>query len=226
MTRILVVDDELSLLNALLINLRARGYEVQGSRTGREALAKVTSFRPEIVVLDLGLPDMDGLSVLDGVRGWNPVPVIVLSARSASQDKIDALEHGADDYMTKPFDMGELIARLRAIARRSALLSHESGEELVDVGDFVVDRSKGQVTRDDSVVRLTPTQWHLLDVLAANHGKLVTQRDLLMQVWGPGYDNHGNYLRVHVAALRQKLERDPANPQHIVTEPGLGYRLV
>lgn len=226
MTSVLVVDDDLALLNALIINLRARGYRVDGARTGRDALAKVAGFHPDVVILDLGLPDLDGIEVLQGVRGWNQVPVIVLSARSTSDDKVKALDNGADDYVTKPFDMAEFVARLRATHRRAELRSKTVSVPTISTDTFTIDRSTTTVTRDGQAVRLTPTEWHILDTLATHFGKLVTQQQLLTQVWGPGYEKQAHYLRVHIAALRRKLEPLPSQPRHLITEPGLGYRLV
>lgn len=226
MTSILVVDDEIVLLNALMINLRARDYRVDGANTGRSALEKAARLRPDLIILDLGLPDMEGLDVLDGIRGWSQVPVIVLSARSSSQEKVRALEHGADDYVTKPFDMAELVARLRAATRRSELRAAPAVGPIVVTAAFEIDRSNATVTRYGKQVPLTPTEWHILDALAANYGKLVSQQDLLAEVWGPGYEQRTNYLRVHIAALRSKLEPEPSRPKHLITEPGLGYRLM
>ena len=226
MTTVLVVDDEAALLHALVINLRARDFRVEAAATGRAALEKVARVRPDIVILDLGLPDMDGIEVLAGIRGWSDIPVLVLSARSTSEEKVRALENGADDYITKPFDMAELVARVRAATRRSAMRTAGITDPIVTTDAFVIDRSAATVTRDGKVVRLTPTEWHILDVLAANRGKLVSQQQLLTQVWGPGFERQGNYLRVHMAALRRKLEPEASRPQYLITEPGLGYRLV
>ena len=224
MTRLLVVDDDAALVRALTINLRARGYEVAAAGTGREALDLVARFRPEVVLLDLGLPDLDGIEVLHGIRGWNDVPVLVLSARSTSDEKVDALDAGADDYVTKPFEMGELLARLRAAVRRG---TRGQGADLptVQTAAFTVDLGSGVVTRAGTQVRLTPTEYHLLEVLARHVGRLVPQQQLLREVWGPGYERETHYLRVYVAQLRRKLEDDPSSPRHLVTEPGLGYRL-
>lgn len=226
MTTVLVVDDEAALLHALVINLRARDFKVEAAATGRAALEKVARVRPDIVILDLGLPDMDGIEVLAGIRGWSDIPVLVLSARSTSEEKVRALENGADDYITKPFDMAELVARVRAATRRSAMRTAGITDPIVTTDAFVIDRSAATVTRDGKVVRLTPTEWHILDVLAANRGKLVSQQQLLTQVWGPGFERQGNYLRVHMAALRRKLEPEASRPRYLITEPGLGYRLV
>jgi two-component system, OmpR family, KDP operon response regulator KdpE len=221
MTRVLVVDDEPQLVRALRINLRARGYEVDAASDGRGALDLAARKRPDVIVLDLGLPDMDGVEVINGLRGWLSVPIIVLSARHSSDEKVAALDHGADDYVTKPFGMDELLARLRAAVRRSAPAEEVA---LLDVGDFVVDLAAKRVTRDGADVRLTPTEWHVLEVLARNAGRLVGQRQLLREVWGPAYESETNYLRVYLAQLRRKLEPDPAHPVHLITEPGMGYR--
>jgi two-component system KDP operon response regulator KdpE len=223
--RVLVVDDETALARALAINLRARGIEVETASTGAMALEAVARFRPDVVVLDLGLPDMDGMDVLAGIRGWSPVPVIVLSARASGDDKVDALDVGADDYITKPFDMNELLARVRAAARRGALSGADAAPQVVDVGGFQVDLAAGRVTRGGEQVRLTPTEYHLLEVLVRHAGRLVPQQQLLREVWGPGYEKETHYLRVYVAQLRRKLEDDPAAPRHIITETGLGYRI-
>ena len=225
MTRALVVDDDAALARALAINLRARGYDVTVAGNGRDALEAVARVRPEVVVLDLGLPDLDGLEVLRGIRGWNEVPVVVLSARSTSDEKVDALDAGADDYVTKPFEMNELMARLRAAVRRGSVAGARDGVPLVETAAFTVDLAAGVVIRDGAQVRLTPTEYHLLEVLARNIGRLVPQQQLLRDVWGPGYEKEAHYLRVYVAQLRRKLEPDPSAPRHLVTEPGLGYRL-
>ena len=185
MTRVLVVDDEVALARALAINLRARGFEVEIASTGAAALDLVARFHPDVVVLDLGLPDMDGIEVLQGIRGWSPVPVLVLSARTTGDEKVEALDHGADDYVTKPFDMNELLARIRAAARRGALTGADHAPQVVDVGAFSVDLAAGRVTRDGEQVRLTPTEYHLLEVLVRNAGRLVPQQQLLQEVWGP-----------------------------------------
>jgi len=223
-TRVLVVDDDAALARALAINLKARGYDVAVAHTGRDALEGLAKLHPDVVVLDLGLPDLDGLDVLHGVRGWNDVPVVVLSARTTSDEKVDALDAGADDYVTKPFEMNELLARIRAAARRGAAAGRADTTAVITAGDVVLDLAAGVVTRDGQQVRLTPTEYHLLEVLARNAGRLVPQAQLLREVWGPAYEKETHYLRVYVAQLRRKLERDPANPRLIVTEPGLGYR--
>ncbi len=225
MMRVLVVDDEQALTRALAINLSAHGFEVDVAGSGADALDLVARGHPDVVILDLGLPDMDGLDVLRGIRGWNPVPVVVLSARTTGEEKVDALDAGADDYVTKPFDMSELLARVRAAVRRGSLSAAGQAPQVVDLGTFSIDLAAGRVVRQGQVVRLTPTEYHLLEVLARNPGRLVPQQQLLLEVWGPGYEKETHYLRVYMAQLRRKLEDDPARPRHIVTEAGLGYRL-
>ena len=225
MTRALVVDDEPQILRALKINLSARGYEVQVASDGRSALDAAARFRPEVVVLDLGLPDLDGVDVITGLRGWTTVPILVLSGRTDSADKVDALDAGADDYVTKPFAMDELLARLRAMERRAG---PADAERVVRLGPVTVDlalqRAVREVGTDVEDIHLTRTEWAVLDVLLRNPGKLVSQRQLLAQVWGPGYRDETNYLRIYLARLRRKLEVDHSRPRHLLTEPGMGYR--
>ncbi|MGV9825701.1 response regulator [Gordonia sp. NPDC003429] len=225
-TRVLVVDDEPQLLRALRINLAARGFAVTTASTGAGALMAAAKENPQVVVLDLGLPDIDGFTVLEGLRGWTNVPVIVLSARGESVDKVAALDAGADDYVTKPFGMDEFIARLRAAVRRGVAAPDALEAPMVDAGAFRVDLSTKQVTRHGTPVHLTPTEWGILELLVRNEGKLVAQRDILAAVWGPTYLNQTNYLRVYLASLRRKLEDDPAHPEHLLTEAGMGYRFV
>lgn len=224
--RVLVVDDEPQLLRALRINLSARGFAVTTASTGTAALTAAAKVNPQVVVLDLGLPDIDGFTVLEGLRGWTNVPVIVLSARGESVDKVAALDAGADDYVTKPFGMDEFLARLRAAVRRGVAAPDASEVPVVDAGDFVVDLSAKQVSRHGERVHLTPTEWGILELLVRNEGKLVGQKDILSTVWGPKYLNQTNYLRVYLASLRRKLEDDPAHPVHLLTEAGMGYRFV
>ncbi|OZV83893.1 DNA-binding response regulator [Micromonospora echinospora] len=224
MTRILVVDDEPQILRALRINLRARGYDVAVADTGATALKLAASQPPDLVVLDLGLPDLDGVDVIRGLRGWTSVPIIVLSGRAGSQDKVSALDAGADDYVTKPFGIDELLARIRAVTRRLHGAA-DNAVVTVRIGRHTVNLADRTVTRDDGTdVRLTPTQWGVLEQLLRHPGKLVSQRQLLHDVWGPEYQNETNYLRQYLAQLRRKLEDDPARPRHLVTEPGMGYR--
>ena len=221
MTRILAVDDEPPMLRALGANLRARGYEVDVAATGEEALELAARHRPDAVILDLGLPGISGLEVIRGLRGWTDTPIIILSARDAQGEKVAALDIGADDYVTKPFGMDELLARLRAALRR-ATPSHQ--EPIVETADFSVDLAAKKVTTTGGEVRLTPTEWHLVEVLVRNTGKLVTGRQLLQEVWGPNYRDETNYLRVHFAHIRRKLEPNPPQPRYFITEAGMGYR--
>jgi two-component system, OmpR family, KDP operon response regulator KdpE len=251
-TRVLVVDDEPQILRALRINLRVRNYEVDTAATGAQALETAARHPPDLVILDLGLPDLDGVEVIAGLRGWTTAPIIVLSGRADSMDKVEALDAGADDYVTKPFAMEELLARMRAAARRAGTADDQPR---VRLGRLVVDLTAKRVTRDhgpaadlpagspaadgspaDSPaaaagsppasedVRLTPTEWHLLEVLLRNPGKLLSQRQLLAEVWGPGYADAAGNLRLYMAQLRRKLEPDPARPRWLLTEPGMGYR--
>jgi two-component system KDP operon response regulator KdpE len=230
MMRVLVVDDEPQLLRALRINLSARRYEVVVAADGARALEAAARHLPDLVILDLGLPDMDGAEVIAGLRGWTKVPILVLSGRADAADKVDALDAGADDYVTKPFSMEELMARLRALQRRTET---EAGtdEPAVRIGHFRVDLSAKTVTRLDDAppqtpesVHLTKTEWAVLEVLVRNTGRLVSGRQLLQQVWGPAYRSETNYLRFYLAKLRQKLEPEPSRPKQLLTEPGMGYR--
>ena len=221
MTRVLVIDDEAPILRALRINLTARKFEVSTAADGASGLAAMARDRPDVLILDLGLPDMDGTEVIKGVRGWTSTPIIVLSAWGQESQKVAALDAGADDYVTKPFGMDELLARLRAAVRRA---SPAPEAPVVTTDDFTVDLADKRVTRGGKDVRLTPTEWQLLEVLVRHAGKLVTQRQLLAEVWGPGYQNEAHYLRVYVANLRRTLEPDPSAPRHLLTEPGIGYR--
>ncbi len=224
MTRVLVVDDEQQILRGLRTNLAARGYVVDMAADGEAALDLAARHRPDVVILDLGLPGIDGLDVIRGLRTWATMPIIVLSAREQEPDKIAALDAGADDYVTKPFGMGELLARLRAAERRG---EPASGRELpvISTAAFTVDlAAKKVVDADGSTVHLTPTEWHLVEILVTNAGKLVSQRGLLQEVWGPRYEDETNYLRVYMAQIRRKLEPDPSKPRYFITEPGMGYR--
>ncbi|NBM21159.1 response regulator [Streptomyces sp. GC420] len=222
MPRVLVVDDEPQLVRALAINLRARKYHVDAAYNGAGALQLAADRHPDVVILDLGLPDMDGVDVIKGLRGWTRVPIIVLSARHASDEKVDALDAGADDYVTKPFGMDELLARLRAAVRRGTPAGTE--DAVIETGAFTVDLAAKKVNRGGTDVRLTPTEWHVLEVLVRSSGRLVSQKQLLREVWGPAYETETNYLRVYMAQLRRKLEADPGHPRHFITEAGMGYR--
>ena len=221
MTRILVVDDEPQILRALGTNLRARGYDVELAPNGEAALTIAARKHPDLVILDLGLPGIDGTEVIRGLRGWTAVPIIVLTVRETEGDKVAALDAGADDYVTKPFGMDELLARLRAALRRAAPAEEEA---VVETEDFSVDLTAKRVTRSGGEVRLTPTEWHVVEMLVRNAGRLVTQRQLLQEVWGPHYEKETNYLRVYLAQIRKKLEPDPARPRYFLTEAGMGYR--
>jgi two-component system KDP operon response regulator KdpE len=245
MTRVLIVDDEPQILRALRINLRVRDYEVHVAATGSEALQVASRYPPDLVILDLGLPDLDGVQVIQGLRGWTTAPIIVLSGRADSSDKVEALDAGADDYVTKPFGVEELLARIRAAVRRTG-----TPENLpkIQLGHVIVDLAAKRVTRQATVpaeasadtraatgadagsaapsedIRLTPTEWHLLEVLLRNPGKLLTRNQLLTEVWGPGYADATGNLRLYMAQLRRKLEPDSTRPRWLITEPGMGYR--
>jgi two-component system KDP operon response regulator KdpE len=219
---VLVVDDDPALVRALTINLRARGYEVHAAATGAGALQLAAAHPPDAVVLDLGLPDLDGTEVIAGLRGWTDVPILVLSAREQSREKVAALDAGADDYVVKPFGMDELLARLRAAIRRG---SATPAQPTIATDTFTIDLGAGRVrATDGSDIRLTPTEWHLLEVLARHSGRVVDHARLLTEVWGPAYGEQTNYLRVYMATLRRKLEADAARPRHLLTEAGRGYR--
>jgi two-component system, OmpR family, KDP operon response regulator KdpE len=224
-TDILVVDDEPQILRALRINLRVRQYEVRTAGSASEALELAAKHPPDLVILDLGLPDMDGVEVIHGLRGWTDAPIIVLSGRADSTDKVEALDAGADDYVTKPFGMDELLARMRAVTRRASV---DADTPQVRLGDLIVDLAAKRVIHAGDAgsadIRLTPTEWHLLEVLLRNPGKLMSQQQLLTDVWGPGYAEATGNLRLYMAQLRRKLEPDPARPRWLLTEPGMGYR--
>ena len=221
--KVLVIDDEPQILRALRINLSVRGYEVITAATGAAALKAAAETRPDVIVLDLGLPDMSGIEVLEGLRGWLTAPVIVLSARTDSSDKVQALDAGADDYVTKPFGMDEFLARLRAAVRRGSVAA-DTDQPVIETASFTVDLSAKKVTRNGVDIHLTPTEWGILEMLVRNPGKLVGREELLKEVWGPAYAKESHYLRVYLAQLRRKLEDDPAHPRHLLTEAGMGYR--
>ncbi|MFD8493524.1 response regulator [Amycolatopsis sp. NPDC059657] len=224
MSTVLVVDDEPQIVRALRINLSARGYKVITAHDGTAALRAVAETKPDVVVLDLGLPDMDGTEVIAGIRGWTLVPIIVLSARGDSSDKVKALDAGADDYVTKPFGMDELLARLRAAVRRSTASAGEDADAVVETGTFSIDLAAKKVRKDGAEVHLTKTEWGVLELLVRNRGRLVAQKQILHDVWGPTYETESHYLRVYLAQLRRKLEPEPSRPRHLLTEPGMGYR--
>ena len=220
--RILVVDDEPGIVRALGINLKALGFQVDAAPSGEDALRKAADHPPDAVILDLGLPGIDGIDVIRGLRVWTNIPIIVLSVRDAEREKIAALDAGADDYVTKPFGMGELLARLRAALRRE--LDPVTDLPVIETADFTIDLAVKRVMRGDLEVKLTPTEWGVVEVLVRHRGKLVTQTQLLKEVWGPQYGEETNYLRVFIAQVRQKLEPEPSKPRYFITEPGMGYR--
>ncbi|MFJ5646053.1 response regulator [Streptomyces sp. NPDC093223] len=224
MTRVLVVEDDPQLVRALVINMQARRYGVDAAPDGATALRLAAARQPDVVMLDLGLPDMDGVDVIRALRGWTRVPILVLSARQASDEKVAALDAGADDYITKPFSMDELLARLRAAVRRTEDVPLAPETTLVETDGFTIDLRAKKAVRAGRDVRLTPTEWHLLEILVTNPGRLVTQKHLLHEVWGVSQGGKTNYLRVYMAQLRRKLEADPAHPRYLITEPGMGYR--
>jgi two-component system KDP operon response regulator KdpE len=222
MTRVLIVDDEPQILRALRINLHARQYDVVTATAGGEALHAAATHRPDVIVLDLGLPDIDGVEVVRKLRAWTPVPILILSGRMDSRQKVDALDAGADDYVTKPFNVDELLARVRAVTRR---VSSPDTPAVTRIGHHTIDLNNHRVETDDgATVHLTPTEWQLLTVFVRNPGKLVSGRQLLQQVWGPTYQTETQYLRQYMVHLRLKLEADPSRPRHLLTEPGMGYR--
>ena len=221
MTFVLVVDDDPAMRRTLSINLRARDYEVETAGDGRSALQVVDERMPDLVLLDLGLPDLDGVAVLTQLRSFTQVPVIVVSARTESDDKVEALDLGADDFITKPFSIEELLARIRATSRRAG---REEPDLVVEAAGLRLDLTDSRATRDGEEIHLTPTEWRIVDVLARRRGRLVRQAELLTAVWGPAYDTQTNYLRVHMASIRRKLEADPGRPVLFLTEPGMGYR--
>ena len=224
MNTILVVDDDPHIVRALAITLKGQGYVVVTANDGESALRAAAQRPISVMILDLGLPDMDGNAVISAVREWSSLPILVLSARHGSNDKVEALDAGADDYITKPFGLDELLARLRALLRRI----NEPNQEIttVETSSFTVDLAKRQITKSGQDVRMTPTEWNILDILLRNPDKLITQQQLLTEVWGPAYSKEANYLRVFMAQLRRKLENEPGSPRHLITEPGMGYRFI
>jgi two-component system, OmpR family, KDP operon response regulator KdpE len=224
MTRVLVIDDEPQIRRALATNLRARNYDVELAGTGEEGLRLAAERHPDLVLLDIGLPGIEGTEVVRGLRGWTEIPIIMLTVRGNEADKVEALDAGADDYLTKPFGMNELLARMRAALRRTKPASDD--EPIITAGDIRIDLADKRVLRDDHEVHLTPTEWALIEQLTRHHDRLVTQRQLLQAVWGPHYETETNYLRVHMANVRRKLEHDPSRPRYFLTEPGMGYRFI
>jgi two-component system KDP operon response regulator KdpE len=223
-TRVLVVDDEPQILRALEVNLRVRDYVVDAASSGEQALVVAANSHPDVVILDLGLPGIDGLEVIHGLRGWCSAPIIVLSVRGSEAEKVAALDAGADDYVTKPFGMNELLARLRATVRRTA--PGEAETPLVETEHFRIDLTAKRLAVAGSAVRLTPIEWQIVELLVRNEGRLVSQRKLLQEVWGAKYETQTHYLRVHLARIRRKLEPEPSRPLYFVTEPGMGYRFI
>src|SRR5258707_9617058 len=219
----LIVDDELQIRRLLKISLEANGYHVVEAKTGQDGLTQFATLRPDVLILDLGLPDMDGLEVLKSLRAWSKTPVIILSVRDGDNEKIAALDAGADDYLTKPFSVGELLARLRVAQRHS---QPEPETAIFQAGPLSVDLSRRTVTVNDEPVKLTPTEYALLKLMIQHAGQVVTHRQILREVWGPQYVDETHYLRVYIGQVRQKIEADPARPKILVTEPGVGYRLV
>jgi len=221
--KVLIVDDEPQIRRFLRASLQSYDYDLVEAENGKEAVKACTVQKPDLMILDLGLPDMDGLDVIKEVRGWSTVPIIVLSIRSDDSDKIEALDRGANDYVTKPFSMGELLARMRAALRQGA--GSDSAEPVLNMGELSVDMSKRLVSRAGTLVKLSRKEYDLLKILASHPDKVITHQQLLKEVWGPAYVEETQYLRVYIGQLRQKLERDPAEPEHLITEPGVGYRL-
>jgi two-component system KDP operon response regulator KdpE len=221
--RVLVADDDPQILKALRIILTAHGYDVSLARDGREAIDVAAHDRPDVIVLDLGMPGLDGVAVIEAVRGWTTTPILVVSGRTDTSGKVDALDAGADDYVTKPFATEELLARLRALTRR---VTETTDAPTVAFGDVAVDLAARQVTRAGQEVRLTPTEWAVLEQLVRNPRRLVTQQTLLTSVWGPTHTRDSGYLRIYLGTLRKKLEPEPSRPRHLLTEPGIGYRFV
>jgi two-component system KDP operon response regulator KdpE len=219
--RILIADDDPQMLRALRITLTARGYEVETAPDGKAALEVAIRTHPDIVVIDLGMPGLTGIEVIEALRGWTQIPVLVVSGRSESWDKVEALDAGADDYVTKPFSADELLARIRALSRRTPATTDDP---VVTFGDVTVDLAARLVTRAGEHVRLTPTEWRLLEVLLRSHDKLVTRETLLTEVWGPQYTTDTGYLRLYLSQLRKKLEPEPSKPRYLLTEAGMGYR--
>lgn len=220
--KILIADDDPQMLRALRVTLAARGHDVVTAGNGREALEAATTSHPDIVVLDLGMPELTGIEVIESIRGWSQVPILVVSGRSDTADKVDALDAGADDYVTKPFSADELLARIRALSRR--LVTSADDEPVVKFGDVVVDLATRVVTRAGQPVRLTPTEWRMLEMLIHHKDKLVTRDAMLTEVWGPQYTHDTGYLRLYISQLRKKLEPEPSKPRYFITEPGIGYR--
>lgn len=222
--KILVIDDEPQIQKLLRVTLQAQGFEIVAASSGEEGILKTTMVRPDLIVLDLGLPDIPGMEVLHRIREWTQIPIVVLTAKDREEDKITALDSGADDYVTKPFGMGELVARIRVALRHNA---KSQDEPILDFGRLVIDLSGRTVELDGEKIKLTPTEYELLKILATNAGRVMTHKQLLQQVWGGHqYDTDSHYLRVYIGHLRKKIETYPARPNFIITEPGIGYRFM
>ena len=221
--KILIIDDELQIRRALRLSLEAHGYEVVDAITAHEGLALVASARPDLLILDLGLPDMDGLDAIKKLREWNQTPVIVLTVKNSEQDKIDLLDAGANDYVTKPFGMGELLARMRAVLRFSL---PDNSDGILKIGEITIDFSKRMVLKNNKEIKMTPTEYSLLNFVARHMGKVITHNQIIKELWGPNATPDSSYLRVYILQLRRKIEDDPANPRYLITEPGIGYRLI
>ena len=222
---VLVIEDEMPIRKFLRTGLESQGFQFEEASTGREGLAQAATRSPDVVLLDLGLPDVDGLAVVKRIREWSTVPIVVLSARGQERDKIQALDAGADDYVTKPFSMGELLARMRVALRHRARVQSSAESTVLEAANLRVDLERRQVTVDEELVRLTPIEYRLLSTMARHAGKVLTHEFLLREVWGPGYTSQHHYLRVYMAQLRHKIEAEPARPRLLLTEPGVGYRL-
>jgi len=221
--RILVIEDDPQIRKLLRVSLGAHGYDVDEAKTGQDGLYQVANFKPDLIILDLGLPDIDGKEVVQRIREWSQIPIVILSARDQEREKVEALDAGADDYITKPFGISELLARMRVSIRRSV---HTEGEPILTCGNLVVDVAQRRVSMDKREIKLTPTEYDLLKELIMNAGKVLTHKQLLKAVWGSNYMEDTHYIRVYIGQLRRKIEEDPTQPRYIISEPGVGYRLI
>lgn len=221
--RILVIDDESQIRKLLKVSLKSQGFYIDESHDGRDGINKVANIKPDLVILDLGLPDMDGKEVIREIREWSNVPIVILTARDQEQEKIEALDNGADDYITKPFGIGELLARIRVCLRRKI---EDENEHIFNFGGLIIDLVTRRITVDNIEIKFTPTEYEIIKVLAQNAGKVITHKQLLKKVWGNAYDDDNNYIRVYIGQIRRKIEPNPAQPCYIITESGVGYRLI